>query len=236
MLWFHHVPWTYTLKSGDTVIQHFYNAHYAGAETAQIFHNLWSTIKDRIDAERFEHVLYRLRYQAGHSIIWRDAICMFYRKMTSIEDKNGRVGKHPYRIEAESMQLSGYSRAGVSPAEMASSGAAVTARGSSGTATAKLDLDDGVYDVGINYFDVSGGSAKWQVSINDEKLGEFVGDIERRMGKTTSGSLDGHTAARWTFNNVKIKKGDTIKVVGSPNGQEAAPLDYIVLLPPGVVD
>lgn len=34
LLWFHHVNYTHVLKSGKSVIQHFYDAHYAGAETA----------------------------------------------------------------------------------------------------------------------------------------------------------------------------------------------------------
>jgi alpha-glucuronidase len=37
LLWFHHVNYTHRLHSGETVIQHFYDAHYTGAETAQSF-------------------------------------------------------------------------------------------------------------------------------------------------------------------------------------------------------
>lgn len=61
LLWFHHVPWTRLLKSGTTVIQHFYDAHYAGAETAQGFVGMWEGLRGRpgIDAQRFEEVLYR---------------------------------------------------------------------------------------------------------------------------------------------------------------------------------
>ncbi len=34
----HHVPYTHVLHSGKTVIQHVYDAHYAGAQTAQPTH------------------------------------------------------------------------------------------------------------------------------------------------------------------------------------------------------
>jgi hypothetical protein len=37
LLWFHHVPYTQKLQPGKSVIQHFYDAHYAGAATAQTF-------------------------------------------------------------------------------------------------------------------------------------------------------------------------------------------------------
>jgi len=106
LLWFHHVPWTQPLKSGETVIQHFYNAHYSGAATAQTFHTMWSTLANKIDNDRFAAVLFRLTYQAGHSLVWRDAINTFYHNMTGIPDALGRVGTHPYRIQAENMTLS----------------------------------------------------------------------------------------------------------------------------------
>jgi len=32
LLWMHHVPYTYVLHSGKTVIQHIYDTHYRGAE------------------------------------------------------------------------------------------------------------------------------------------------------------------------------------------------------------
>lgn len=37
MLWFQHVPYSQRLKSGKTVVQHFFDAHYDGAATAQEF-------------------------------------------------------------------------------------------------------------------------------------------------------------------------------------------------------
>lgn len=236
ILWFHHLPYTYKLKSGSTVIQHFYDAHYAGAETAQTFPLLWETLEGKIDDERYQHMLYRLRYQAGHSVVWRDAISMFYNNLSGIKDEKGRVGNHTYRIEAESMKASGYNRANVSPREMASGGVAMTATGGGGSLSATLDFPAGTYDVAINYYDVNPGKANWAVSINDKEIGKFGGDIESRLGKDPSDKLDGHSAARMTFRNVTIETGDTIKVTGSPNGNEAAPVDYVAILPQGFLD
>ena len=34
LLFFHHVPYTYLLHSGKTVIQHIYDSHYQGAQAA----------------------------------------------------------------------------------------------------------------------------------------------------------------------------------------------------------
>lgn len=231
LLWFHHVKYTQRLKSGKTVMQHFYDAHYAGAETAQTFAPLWQTLKGKVDDERFDHVLYRLKYQAGHSIVWRDAICTFYNKLSGIADEKGRFGEYPWRIEAESMTLSGYRATSVTPAETASGGRAITVSSGTGTASTKLKFPSGTYDVAVNYFDVNPGKARWQIAVNDKTIGEWQGDIESKLGKDPSDKLDGHSAARITFPNVTIAQGDTVKITGSPNGNEGAPLDYISFLP-----
>ncbi|KAI9897411.1 hypothetical protein N3K66_007267 [Trichothecium roseum] len=237
MLWFHHVPYTFELHSGKTVIQHFYDAHYDGALTAQSFQETWHGLKGKVDEERFEHELYRLRYQAGHSIVWRDAINEFYRNLSGIPDELDRVRNHPWRLEAEDMTLEGYRPVSVSPTETASRYTAIVTTGT-GTGTASVDVpfDDGSYDLAINYFDITGGSATYQVSINGELVGEWKGDAEYKLGKFPSEYLDGHSAIRITFNNVKVRKGDKLVVKGIADGSEQAPLDYISLLPIGEVD
>jgi len=238
LLWFHHVNYTHKLQSGKSVIQHFYDAHYTGAETAQTFAAMWSSLQDKIDTERYNETLFRLKYQAGHSIVWRDAINEFYFNKSGIPDSAGRVGKHPWRIEAESMSLTGYRSVLVNPFEMASNYTAVvtTSNTTAGSAIARLDFPSGTYDVAVNYFDVIGGKAHWKIYLNNATLGEWVGNNEDLLGHTPSTYLDGHSATRITFNAVNIVKGDMIRIVGTPDGIEQAPLDYIAVLPKGVVD
>ncbi|KAK1145233.1 hypothetical protein N8T08_004386 [Aspergillus melleus] len=238
LLWFHHVPYTHRLHSGKTVIQHFYDAHYDGAETAQTFVPKWEALKGRIDKQRYEEVRYRLIYQAGHSIVWRDAINSFYYNLSGIEDQEGRVRHHPWRVEAEDMTLNGYTKYTVHPYETASNATAiVTATNSTtGTASTKLKFPSGTYDLGINYYDLYGGQSEWTVYLNKHVIGKWKGDAEDILGHTPSIYLDGHSAIRITFRDVKVKKGDVLKIVGQADGVEPAPLDYVVLLPDGVVD
>ena len=236
MLWFHHVPYTFELHSGKSVIQHFYDAHYDGAETAATFPGIWEKVRGKIDDERFEHQMYRLEYQAGHSIVWRDAISEFYRNLSGIPDEVGRVRNHPYRIEAENMTLEGYERVNVFPTETASKYTAIVTN-STGTASTTLgDVEDGTYNLAINYYDITGGNATYEVSINDEVLGVWAGDAEYKLGKFPSTFLDGHSAIRITFWEVDIAKGDKVTIKGTANGAERAPLDYISVLPLGEVD
>ena len=85
----------------------------------------WTTLKGRVDDERFDKVQGLLQYQAGHAIVWRDAVSNWFLRMSGIPDAKGRVGNYPDRVEAESMQLRGYAPADVTPWETASGGKAV---------------------------------------------------------------------------------------------------------------
>jgi alpha-glucuronidase len=237
LLWFHHVPYTQRLASGKTVIQHFYDAHYAGAATAQTFVTQWEALRGRIDTPRFEDILFKQIFQAGHALVWRDSITEFYHNLSSVPDEAGRVGNHPYRIEAEDMQLTNYKSYAVSPFHTASGrthAAVVTSSNSTtGSATANVTFATGVYDVAVNYYDLIGGRSEYHLSINNRTIGMWKGDLEDRLGHAPSSYLDGHSATRITFRNVTVTRGSSVGVVGKPNGIEPAPLDYLSFLPVG---
>ncbi|KAH8812874.1 alpha-glucuronidase [Xylogone sp. PMI_703] len=238
LLWFHHVPYTYRLNSGKTVIQHFYDAHYTGAETAHTFPTQWEALKGLIDDERFEHIAFRLSYQAGHSIVWRDAVNRFYFTKCGIRDEKNRVGNHPWRIRTEAMQLKGYKSVDVTPLETASGGKAVitTSGDTPGTVTMISNYQSGVYNVAVGYYDHLGGRSQYELFVNDKSIGKWSGDLEDKLGHDFSEYLDGHSATRITFPGVQLEMGDVLKIVGQPDGNERAPLDYVAILPDGVVD
>ena len=126
LLFMHHVPYTHVLHSGKTVVQEIYDSHYQGAEEAQQFVDWWRQLRGKVDEERYASVLAKLEYQAGHAIVWRDAICNWFMRESGIVDQAGRVGHYPNRIEAEDMQLAGYRAFEVKPWEDASRGKGIT--------------------------------------------------------------------------------------------------------------
>ena len=65
LLFFHHVPYSYRLHSGKTVIQHIYDSHYEGAQQAADFIRQWKTLEHSMPHELYADVLARLEYQAG---------------------------------------------------------------------------------------------------------------------------------------------------------------------------
>jgi alpha-glucuronidase len=92
LLFFHHVPYTYVLHSGKTVIQHIYDSHYEGADRARDFIAQWKTLEGHIDEERYRDILARFEYQAGEAVVWRDAICHWIYGLSGIPDDKSRVG------------------------------------------------------------------------------------------------------------------------------------------------
>lgn len=239
LLWFHHVPYNQTLpQSGNTVIQDFYDQHYAGAATAQEFVTQWQSLEGLVDTQRFDDVLFRQIYQAGHSIVWRDAICEYYFNLSSISDTAGRVGNYPYRIEAESMTLDGYELHPATPFETGSNftGVVTSSNNTAGTLTTTNPFDDGTYDLAVNYFDMYGGVSTWALYVNDQQIGQWIGDMEHTLGHEVSYFLDGNSNRRITFPGIQMAKGDTLRITGTPDGIEPAPVDYLSVLPLGVVD
>ena len=91
LLFFHHVPYTYVLHSGKTVIQYVYDSHYEGAEDAAKFVPEWKTLQGHVDEERYDDILKRFQYQAGEAIKWRDTICNWIYKLSEIADQKGRI-------------------------------------------------------------------------------------------------------------------------------------------------
>lgn len=163
--------------------------------------------------------------------------------MTSLSDAHDRVSNHPYRTEAESMILSPtYKIIPISPFEAASNATAImtTSNTTDGAGTAVLPPSrmpaPDTYDLAINYFDVIGGRATWDVFVGETLVGSWRGDMEDRLGHATTMMPDETSAARITFPGVIVAQGDELRVVGTPDGIEAAFLDYVSFLPPGVVD
>ncbi len=91
LLFMHHVPYTYRLHSGKTVIQHIYDSHYEGAEEAVRMRSAWCSLKDKLDKKRYERVLERFDEQVRSAAEWRDAICTYYRQKSGIADEKGRI-------------------------------------------------------------------------------------------------------------------------------------------------
>jgi len=226
LLFFHHVPYTYKLHDGKTVIQYLYDSHYEGAAQAARFTENWESLKGRIDAGLYADVLARLQYQAGHAIVWRDAVVQYFFNLSGIPDTEGRAGHYPNRLEAESARLTGYKVIDVSPFEDASNGKAVSCNGQQ---TCSVEWTwagaGGLFNIAIQYFDLQGGVARFVIFINGKQADSWSAD-----DKLPSRRPNGDNSTRHTVHDVALKPGDRIRIEGIPDGSDPAALDYIELL------
>jgi alpha-glucuronidase len=227
ILFFHHVPYTFVLHSGKTVIQHIYDSHYEGAELAADYVRQWESIKGRVDEERYADVLARLEYQAGHAIVWRDAVCSWFLRASGIPDTKGRVGHHPDRVEAEAMQLQGYLPVDVAPWENASGGKGIECTEPQGcVASFQFAKKPGWYNIDVQYFDLNNGESTFRVSVGSQLVDEWVA-----KDHLPSARLGGDSSTRRRITGLPLRPGDQIRIEGIPNGGERAPLDYIEITP-----
>lgn len=91
ILFFHHVPYTYMLHSGKTVIQHIYDTHYEGAKEAERYLGLWKELEGLIEPHVFERTLLRFEEQLRSANEWRDHVVGYFRDKSGIPDEQGRV-------------------------------------------------------------------------------------------------------------------------------------------------
>lgn len=77
LLWFHHVPWDYKLKSGRNVWDELCYRYNMGVDSVRWMQKEWDKSKGMIDNERFEKVKALLVEQEANARVWRDA-CLLY--------------------------------------------------------------------------------------------------------------------------------------------------------------
>ena len=83
LLWFHHVPWTYRMKSGRTLWQELCLKYNQGVAEVEKYPAVWERMKEHVltidggDAQRWNEVNDRLNHQVENAREWRD-VCLKY--------------------------------------------------------------------------------------------------------------------------------------------------------------
>jgi alpha-glucuronidase len=77
LLWFHRLPWDYRMKSGRTLWDELVRSYSRGADEARGLETRWTTMHGKVDEERYQAVLARLRRQTEDAAAWRDK-CVHY--------------------------------------------------------------------------------------------------------------------------------------------------------------
>ncbi len=84
LLWFHHVPWDYKLKSGRTLWEELCYKYYEGVDQVREMQQTWESLEGRIDPERFTHVKSLLKIQLRDAIEWRNACLLYFQTFSNM--------------------------------------------------------------------------------------------------------------------------------------------------------
>jgi alpha-glucuronidase len=189
----------------------------------------WQALQGRVDQQRYEEVLKRLEYQAGHAQVWRDAICNWFLRRSGIPDEQGRVGNYPNRLEAEDQQLEGYTVTNIAPWEAASSSRAIQlVEEDSGSVRFRHSGRPGTFALRVQYFDEEDGVSKYKLFVGDRLLDEWSADNHLPTPTTLP---DSHSSIRRTVPGVKLQPGEEIRIEGQADDGERAGIDYVEIVP-----
>ena len=90
LLFFHHVLYTYRLKTGKTVIQHIYDSHFEGVEEVEGMIESWKRLEGKVDDKVFSAVMQRFDRQLDNAREWRDQVNTYFYRKSGIPDQKGR--------------------------------------------------------------------------------------------------------------------------------------------------
>ena len=91
LLFFHHVPYTYELSTGKSLIQHIYDTHFEGVEEVETMIAKWESLRDLISRQIYDNVRERFDMQLTNACEWRDQVNSYFYRKSGIADKKGRT-------------------------------------------------------------------------------------------------------------------------------------------------
>jgi len=77
LLWFHHLPWDYTMNNGRSLWNELCYKYSEGVNEVRRFRETWQQMDQIVDDQRFKDVSDKLDIQLKEAIWWRDA-CLLY--------------------------------------------------------------------------------------------------------------------------------------------------------------
>lgn len=89
LLWFHHVPWNYKMKSGRSLWDELCYKYYAGVDSVRWMQRAWNNMKGLIDDERFEQVKMLLTIQEKEAVWWRNACVLYFQTFSKMPIPQG---------------------------------------------------------------------------------------------------------------------------------------------------
>ena len=84
ILWFHHLPWDYKMKSGRTLWDELCYTFEEGIQQARMYIGLWESVQEYVDPYRYGQIHDKLVRQAKDAIWWRDATMLYFQQYSNM--------------------------------------------------------------------------------------------------------------------------------------------------------
>jgi len=82
LLWFHHLPWDYKMKSGQTLWNALCYRYAGGVRQVREFQKVWDKVQPFVDSARFTEVQRKLAAQCANAILWKDACLLYFQQFS----------------------------------------------------------------------------------------------------------------------------------------------------------
>ena len=84
LLWFHHVPWDYRMRSGRTLWDELVARYTKGVETVTQNRAIWDKLRPYVDDQRFEETDAYLGIEEKEARWWRDASIAYFQSLNGL--------------------------------------------------------------------------------------------------------------------------------------------------------
>jgi len=84
LMWFHHVPWNYKMKSGKTMWIELIEHYNKGVDAVKNMRAVWAAQKSKVDAQRFADEVHALNVQLDDAETWRDACLLYFQTFSKL--------------------------------------------------------------------------------------------------------------------------------------------------------
>ncbi|HEU5365899.1 MAG TPA: alpha-glucuronidase [Hanamia sp.] len=84
LLWFHHLPWDYKVKSGRTLWDELCYDYQKGVNQVRDFQKIWDKAGPYVDSTRFMEVQRKLRAQEMNAVLWKDACTLYFQQFSKM--------------------------------------------------------------------------------------------------------------------------------------------------------
>ena len=82
LLWFHHVPWDFKLRSGRILWDELCTRYQQGVDAVKVMQKEWEKLNGLVDEERFNHVKMLLGVQLEEATWWKDACLLYFQEFS----------------------------------------------------------------------------------------------------------------------------------------------------------